>query len=59
MTPTSGTALHAEVQRMRKLYPDPRSAVMPALQLAQERNGGWLSEDAFRDVADALELTPA
>ena len=35
------------------------SAVMPALQLAQERNGGWLSEQAFRDVADALDLTPA
>jgi NADH-quinone oxidoreductase subunit E len=50
---------HDEVQRMRKLYPDPRSAVLPALQLAQERNGGWLSEDAFREVADALELTPA
>ncbi len=32
---------------------------MPALQLAQERNGGWLSEQAFRDVADALDLTPA
>jgi NADH-quinone oxidoreductase subunit E len=48
-----------EVQRMRGLYPDPRSAVLPALQLAQERNGGWLSEDAFREVADALDLTPA
>ena len=32
---------------------------MPALQLAQERNGGWLSEQSFRDVADALDLTPA
>ena len=31
---------------------------MPALQLAQERNGGWLSEQSFRDVADALDLTP-
>jgi NADH-quinone oxidoreductase subunit E len=53
------TTLHDEIQGMRKLYPDPRSAVMPALQLAQERNGGWLSEDAFREVAEALELTPA
>jgi NADH-quinone oxidoreductase subunit E len=33
--------------------------VLPALQLAQEENGGWLSEEAFREVADALELTPA
>jgi hypothetical protein len=32
---------------------------MPALQLAQERNGGWLPEQSFREVADALDLTPA
>src|SRR4029450_10384138 len=35
------------------------SAVMPALQVAQAENGGWLSPDAIREVADALELTPA
>jgi NADH:ubiquinone oxidoreductase subunit E len=40
-------------------YPDPRSAVLPALRMAQERHGGWLPPEAFRDVADALELTPA
>ena len=39
--------------------PGPLSAVMPALRLAQEENGGWLSPDAIREVADALELTPA
>jgi NADH-quinone oxidoreductase subunit E len=32
---------------------------MPALQLAQERHGGWLSEAALREVADALDTTPA
>jgi NADH-quinone oxidoreductase subunit E len=31
---------------------------MPALRLAQERYG-WLSPDAFREVAEALDLTPA
>ena len=51
--------LYDEIQDMRKTYPDPRSAVLPALQLAQSRNGGWLSEQTLRDVADALELTPA
>jgi NADH-quinone oxidoreductase subunit E len=51
--------LHDEVQKLRARYPDPRSAVLPALQLAQERAGGWLPEEAFREVADALELTPA
>ena len=49
----------AQVSKLRKQYPDPLSAVMPALRLAQEANGGWLSPDAIREVADALDLTPA
>ena len=52
-------SLDTQVQKLRKQYPDSLSAVMPALRLAQERNGGWLSPDAIRKVADALELTPA
>jgi NADH:ubiquinone oxidoreductase subunit E len=48
-----------EVRQLRRRYPDPLSAVLPALQLAQERNGGWLSEATLREAADALELTPA
>ena len=31
---------------------------MPALRLAQERDG-YLTEQGFRDVAEALDLTPA
>ena len=53
------TAIFDEIQEIRARYPESLSAVMPALQLAQERNGGWLSEQSFRDVADALDLTPA
>jgi len=49
----------SEVSKLRKRYPDPLSAVMPALRVAQEENGGWLSAEAIREVADALELTPA
>ena len=49
----------AEVEKLRKRYPDPTSAVMPALRLAQAENGGWLSPDAIREVADALDVTPA
>jgi len=49
----------AEIQKLRTTYPDSLSAVMPALQLAQRENGGWLSPDAIREVADALDLTPA
>ena len=51
--------LYDEIQGMRIRYPDPRSAVLPALQLAQERHGGWLPEAALREVAEALDLTPA
>ena len=46
------------VQEIARQYPDPRSAVLPALRLAQERDG-YLTREGFRDVADALELTPA
>ena len=53
------SAIYDEIQELRALYPESLSAVLPALQLAQERNGGWLSEQAFRDVAEALDLTPA
>ena len=49
----------SEVQKLRKRYRDALSAVMPALRLAQEAHGGWLSPEAIREVADALELTPA
>jgi NADH-quinone oxidoreductase E subunit len=52
-------ALHDRIQEIRARYPDARSAVMPALQLAQAEHGGWLPEEAFRAVADALETTPA
>jgi NADH-quinone oxidoreductase subunit E len=32
---------------------------MDALRLAQERHEGWLPPEAFREVGDALGLTPA
>jgi NADH-quinone oxidoreductase subunit E len=47
-----------QVQEIAAQYPEPKSAVMPALRLAQERDG-YLTSESFRDVADALDLTPA
>jgi NADH-quinone oxidoreductase subunit E len=47
-----------QVDVLKAAYPDSRSAVLPALRLAQEQHG-WLSPDALREVAEALELTPA
>ena len=32
--------------------------MLPALRLAQE-HGGWLPPEALREVADALDVTPA
>jgi NADH-quinone oxidoreductase E subunit len=51
--------LYEAIQKVAAQYPDRRSAIMPALRLAQEEHGGWLPPEAFREVADALELTPA
>ncbi len=51
--------LYDEIQEIRGRYPEGvRSAVLPALRAAQERYG-WLSPEAIREVAEALELTPA
>jgi NADH:ubiquinone oxidoreductase subunit E len=49
----------SDIQKLRKRYPDPTSAVLPALRLAQEQHGGWLPPEALREVAEALEVTPA
>ena len=47
MTPAE---FRAAVAEMRATYPDDRSAVLPALRLAQERHRGWLPEEAFREA---------
>jgi NADH-quinone oxidoreductase subunit E len=52
------TDLYDEIQVIADQYPVRRSAVLPALRLAQERYG-WLPPEAFREVAEALALTPA
>jgi NADH-quinone oxidoreductase subunit E len=47
------------VEKLTADYPESRSAIMPALRLAQEEHGGWLPPEALREVADALDLAPA
>jgi NADH-quinone oxidoreductase subunit E len=51
-------ALADQIQAVAARYPDRRSAMLPALRMAQERYG-WLSPEALSEVADALEYTPA
>lgn len=53
------STFYDEVQQIKALYPMERSAVLPALRLAQERHDGWLPPEALVEVADALDLTPA
>jgi len=53
------STFHEEVDKLRALYPQERSAVMPVLRLAQEEHGGWLPPEALEQVAGALDLTPA
>lgn len=53
------STLHDRIQDERAKYPaDSESAVLPALRLAQAEHG-WLSPEVLREVADALEATPA
>ena len=56
--PSSSAEFYDAVQTMIARYPDPRSASLPALRLAQERYG-YLSPEALRETADALGVTPA
>lgn len=49
--------LKAKIEEIAKRYPDKRSAVMPALYLAQEKYG-YLSKEAMEEVAEILALPP-
>lgn len=51
-------SLVSEIQEIAKQYPESRSAIMPALHLAQKQYG-WLPREAFEQVGEALDLTPA
>ncbi len=46
-----------EIRELPAKYPQPRSAVMPALDLAQEEVG-YLTTEAMTEVAAALQLDP-
>jgi NADH-quinone oxidoreductase E subunit len=48
----------ARIRETRKRYPGPRSAVMPALWILQDREG-VLTAEGMREVARALDLPPA
>ncbi len=60
--PGAGTpvpdGLRAEIEAHMALYPDRRSAALPALAAAQ-RVHGWCSPEALEQVASVMRVTPA
>src|SRR4030067_3460654 len=53
-------ASRAEIDLWIAKYPPDRkqAAVMAALRIAQDQNGGWLSVDLIEAVAEYLEMPP-
>ena len=47
-----------EVRRLQSLYPDPRGALLPVLDMAQE-TFGWISLEVEEYVAGLFSLSPA
>ncbi len=56
LTPES----YAEIDRWLAKYPPERkqSAVMAALTIAQDQNGGWLTSELVNEIADYLQMPP-
>jgi NADH-quinone oxidoreductase subunit E len=51
----------ADLRRAQQIidrYPHSKSALLPLLHLAQDRDG-WVSPEAMEQIADLLDLTPA
>ena len=44
------------IQEMVKEYPNAKSALVPALYVAQREYGGWLPREAIVEVAEELDL---
>lgn len=44
-----------KIERLKALYPNPKSAIMPVLWMAQKK-WGWLSAPVMRTVAESLDL---
>jgi NADH-quinone oxidoreductase subunit E len=57
-SPDVPEGLRADIEAHMALYPDPRSAILPALEAAQ-RVHGWCSPEAIDQVACVMQLTPA
>jgi len=50
--------VHSEIDAIVARYPDPRSALLPLLHIAQ-REMGWISPESMIWAAERLDLSPA
>lgn len=55
---TLSDAALREIDQVRRKFPEPKGALIPALYIA-EREFGWLSAAALLSLAEALDLPPA
>ena len=51
--------LKSRITQLKERYPQARSALIPALHLAQREHDGWLSDEVMVEVADVMGLPPA
>ncbi len=51
-------SLRSTITALRDRYPQPRSAVIPALWAVQEEEG-FISAERFADIAELLSITPS
>jgi NADH-quinone oxidoreductase subunit E len=48
-----------QLQAILARYPNKLAACIPVMHLAQEQNGGWLSDEAMRWVAEVIDVSTA
>lgn len=53
-----GAELDSRIEEIIARYPKKKSAIMPALYMAQE-HAGWLSDEAIEWVASKIDVSPA
>ena len=46
-----------QITELKGKYPDPKSALLPALEIAQ-REHGWLSQEVIGEVGEVMGLSP-
>jgi NADH-quinone oxidoreductase E subunit len=53
------TEVKERIVQLKSRYPQAKSALLPALHLAQREHDGWLSDEVMAEVAQVMGLPPA